>query len=160
MPYAGRDPLDAAVLLAESIDSSDALDVLVHGVCAAFACDWSTVLDIEGSTARALAEAGEPPTAAWLGAFVAGARARLSLSATDGIGLVGPRDIAWAPLDSSDFVLVAGRDGPPFRSRERLQLQQLCRIADARWGEFVRNGARTAHPSALDRPSRPRLAVS
>ncbi|MGO8875621.1 MAG: hypothetical protein ACLQNG_07640 [Acidimicrobiales bacterium] len=148
VPHSGRDPLDAAVLLAEAVDARELLNVLAHGVCAAFACDWSTVLDMSGSTARTLAEAGESPSAAWLGAFVAGARAGLSLSSVDSVGLVGPRDVAWAPLDSSGLVVVAGRDGPPFRSRERRQLQQLCRVGVARWSELVRAAARSHDVSA------------
>ena len=158
VPYAGRDPLDAAVLLAESIGPAELSDVLAQGVCTAFACDWCTVLDMSGTRAVVLAEAGDPPSAAWLGAFTAGARAGLSLS-TGGAGLVGPRDVAWSPLDSSGLVVVAGRDGPPFRSRERQQLQQLCRVADARWSELVRGGARTA-VSGTEQPRNQRLAAS
>ena len=80
--------------------------------------------------------------------------------APDGVGLVGPRDVAWAPLDSSELVVVSGRGGPPFRSRERRQLQQLCRVADARWYEVARTGARGAHPSGAKQFANQRLAVS
>ena len=90
VPYSGRDPLDAAVLMAEAIGPAELLNVLAQGVCVAFACDWSTVLDMGESTATALAAAGDPPSAAWLGAFVAGARAGLSRSPSEGFGLVGP----------------------------------------------------------------------
>ena len=55
-------------------------------------------------------------------------------------GLVESRDVAWAPLETSGLVVVTGRDGPPFRSRERRQLQQLCRVADARWYEIAGAG--------------------
>ncbi len=143
VPYAGRDPLDAAVLLAESIGPAELWDALAHGVRCAFACDWLSVLDMSGTPAVVLAEAGDPPGASWLGAFVAGARAGLAVSTRGGAGLVGPRDVAWSPLDSSCLAVVAGRDGPPFRSRERRQLQQLCRIADARLIGFVGTGAGT-----------------
>lgn len=160
VPYAGRDPLDAAVLLAQAIGPTELLIVLAQGVCTAFACDWSTVLDMGGSSAAALAEAGDPPSAAWLGAFVAGAKAGLALSSTESVGLVGPRDVAWAPLDSSDLVVVVGRDGPPFRSRERLQLQQLCRIGDARWTDLVRHGAEDIRPSRAERSRNRRLVAS
>lgn len=73
VPYAGRDPLDAAVLLAESIGPAELWDALAHGVRCAFACDWLSVLDMSGTPAVVLAEAGDPPGASWLGAFVAGA---------------------------------------------------------------------------------------
>ena len=42
--------------------------------------------------------------------------------------------------------MVAGRDGPPFRSRERRQLQQLCRVAEARGTEIARLNARAGTP--------------
>jgi len=159
VPYAGRDPLDAAALLAESIDPTELSNVLAQGVCTAFACDWCTVLDTGDARAIVLAEAGDPPSAAWLGAFAAGARAGLSLATGDGAGLVGPRDVAWSPLDSSGLVVVAGRDGPPFRSRERRQLQQLCRVADARWSQLVRTAGRTAL-SGVEQSRNQRLAAS
>ncbi len=159
VPYAGRDPLDAAVLLAWSNDPSELSSVLAQGVCTAFACDWCTVLDMSGARAVVLAEAGDPPSAPWLGAFAAGARAGLSLSTGGGAGLVGPRDVAWSPLDLSGLVVVAGRDGPPFRSRERRQLQQLCRVADARWSELVRAGVGTS-PSGAGQSRNQRLAAS
>jgi hypothetical protein len=160
VPYAGRDPLDAAVRLAEANGPDELLAALAQGVCAAFACDWSAVLDVGNNRTAALTEVGHPPCVAWLGAFVAGARLVGSLSSGDGVGLVGPRDVAWAPLDSSDLVVVAGRGGPPFRGRERRQLQQLCRVADARWHQVARTGARGAHPSAVRQSADRRLAVS
>jgi hypothetical protein len=150
VPHAGRDPLDIAVLLAESIDPSVLAGVLAQGIATVFACDWCTVLDVSGGRAIVVAEAGVPPSAAWLGAFAGGARAGLSLSSGDGSGLVGPRDVAWSPLSLSDLVVVAGRDGPPFRSRERRQLQQLCRVADARWCDLVHLDGRSA--LSEDRP--------
>jgi hypothetical protein len=160
VPRSGRDALDAAVLVAESVGPTELLKALAQGVCAAFSCDWSTVLDLGGTITTALAETGDPPSPAWLGAFMAGATAGLSLSDGDGVILGGPRDVAWAQLDSSDLVLVAGRDGPPFRSRERLQLKQLCRVADARWNEVVRAGARDVHPSRSGRSAKRRLTAS
>jgi len=159
-PFAGRDPLDTAVLLAESSGTVELSNVLVEGVCTAFACDWCALLDMGGTEVIALVKVGNPPSAAWLGAFVAGAQAGLSLAISEGAGLVGPRDVAWAPLDSSGLVVVAGRDGPPFRSRERRQLQQLCRVADAKWSEIARSRIQSAHPSVADQWRTWRFAVS
>ena len=136
-PYASRDPLDSAVLLTEVSTPTELSAALAQGVCTAFACDWCTVLDsdvVEATSSQA--QVGNPPNAPWLRAFVAGARAGLSLSSGDA-GLVGPRDVAWAPLEVSRLVVVTGRDCPPFRSRERRQLQQLCRVADAKWIDVV-----------------------
>jgi len=159
-PFAGRDPLDAAVLLAESAGPVELSNVLAEGICTAFACDWCAVLDMGGEEVAALAKVGSPPSEAWLGAFVAGARAGLSLAIGEGGGLVGPRDVAWAPLASSALVVVAGRDGPPFRSRERRQLQQLCRIADARWSAVSRQSTQSAHLCGADQWRDWRYAVS
>jgi hypothetical protein len=162
MPRAGqsgRDPMEAAVLLAESRDPADLLQELVRGACTAFACDWSAVLDVGSSGATALAVSGDTPSAGWLGAFISGMRACLPSWSAQGGALVGPRDVAWSGLDSSNLVVVVGRDGPPFRCRERRQLQQLCRIADARWSDLVRN-ARESEPAHRERSKNRRLEAS
>jgi hypothetical protein len=160
VPYAGHDPLDAAVLLAESTSPSELSSVLARGICTSFTCDWCVVLDMSGTEATALAKVGDPPSAAWLAAFVAGARAGLSLATGGGAGPVGPRDVAWAPLGPSGLVVVAGRDGPPFRGRERHLLQQLCRVAEARWTEIGRARTQAVHPSRGDSRRSWRFAVS
>ena len=77
VPYAGPDPLDAAVLLTESTDPTELSNTLAQSVCNAFACDWCAVLDMSGARAVMLAHAGDPPGPAWLGAFAVG-RARAS----------------------------------------------------------------------------------
>jgi hypothetical protein len=62
---------------------------------------------------------------------------------------MGPDDVAWAALASADLAVVLGRDGRPFRARERRQLAALARIADRRWAELVLRSARFAHPSMV-----------
>ena len=44
-------------------------------------------------------------------------------------GECGPDDVAWAALGSSRLSLLLGRQGRPFRAKERHQLAALCRIA-------------------------------
>jgi len=158
-PYASRDPLDAAVLLAEASGPTALSNVLTQGICTAFTCEWCTLLDFDESGVSAVAQVGSPPNDAWLGAFVSGARAGLSPSSGDA-GLVGPRDVAWAPLEMSGLVVVTGRDGPPFRSRERRQLQQLCRIADARWSEVVHKAGHAGPDTGAESLHNHHLAVS
>ena len=51
-------------------------------------------------------------------------------------GFAGPDDVAWTALEASGFALVLGRDGQPFRARERMQIAVLCRIADRRLQEL------------------------
>jgi hypothetical protein len=151
VPHAVRDPLEAAVLLTQSTSPDELASKLAQGICTAFACEWCAVLDTDGTEVSALALVGSAPSATWLAAFVTGANAPMSLSTGDP-GLVGPRDVAWAPLDSSGVVAVTGRDGPPFRSRERQQLQQLCRVADARWSELERTVAGDTGASGTEKP--------
>jgi hypothetical protein len=131
---AGCDPLDVAVSLVESTGADELATALISGVSAALNCEWCTMSERRSNAVKVLAKIGNAPSAAWLDEFVIDAE---DLPCRAGAGLVGPRDIAWAPLPSSDLVLVAGRDGPPFRRREREQLHQLSRIADARWLELT-----------------------
>jgi hypothetical protein len=159
VPQNGRDPMESAVLLAESRDAAGLLQELVRGACTAFACDWSAVLDVSSGGATALAVSGETPSAGWLGAFISGMKACLPSWSAQGGALVGPRDVAWSALESSDLVVVVGRDGPPFRTRERRQLQQLCRMADARWSDLVRS-ARQSEPAHRERSKNRRLVAS
>ena len=74
-----------------------------------------------------MATAGEGmPEASVLGALAAGTGASPAVAAGD----AGPEDLAVAPLTANDAVLLIGRDGHPFRRRERHQLLALARIAD------------------------------
>jgi ACT domain-containing protein len=149
IPYAGADVLDVAVSLTECTTCSELEGALSHGVCSVFSCDWAAVVELTAAGVSVVASAGAAPSAGWLGAFVAGASAGQATRSNG--GLAGPRDVAWAALDSADLIVLAGRDGPPFRTRERRQLHQLCRIADSRWRDFVLASLKSAHPSATAR---------
>ena len=48
-------------------------------------------------------------------------------------GTTGPDDLAVAVLDGHASTLLVGRDGHPFRRRERAQLRALAHIADRAW---------------------------
>ncbi len=87
---------------------------------------------------------GAAPPAAWLAAFVAGSRASGDPGAHG-----GPDDVAWTDVDTAGLVVVLGRKGRPFRSRERRQLTALARIVDHRWAELHTQAGKRAHPSAL-----------
>jgi hypothetical protein len=52
-------------------------------------------------------------------------------------------------MDAAGLVLVLGRQGRPFRARERRQLTALTKIVDTRWAELVVRATRQVHPSAL-----------
>ncbi len=107
--------LESAAALLAAPDPESACAALVKEVCRDFEAEWAAVVG-QGM----LAAHGETPTVEWLSAFIAG---------SDGAGTAehGPDDMAWAALTSRS-TLVIGRDGRPFRSRERRQLVALARI--------------------------------
>ena len=77
-----------------------------------------------------LATAGEaPPSADLLAALAVGVAASPLVAS----GAAGPEDLAAAPLPRHGATLLVGRQGYPFRLRERGQLIALSRIADRLW---------------------------
>jgi hypothetical protein len=92
---------------------------------------------------------GPTPPEAWVFAFVKGAR--VSMAGKAGTA-ASPSDVAWADMGMASLVIVLGRDGRPFRTRERRQLSALARIADSRWVELVlrRSGAHAASPAIAE----------
>ncbi len=139
------DALETAALLVEHREVHSLLHALAEHAAHDFEGDWAAIVDPACPLPLPLACVGNPPAAAWLGAFVAGSRAALRVTAGD----CGPDDVAWATLSVADVALVLGRRGRPFRTRERRQLTALARIADARWIELVLQASRLAHPSAV-----------
>jgi hypothetical protein len=144
---AARDPrvdaLETAAVLVEHTRVGGLLESLVVHASHDFEANWAVVVDPSGH--ESVASAGQPPPTPWLGAFVTGSRSSMLVSA----GEMGPDDVAWAALASADLAVVLGRDGRPFRARERRQLAALARIADRRWAELVLRSARFAHPSMV-----------
>lgn len=125
------DALETAARLAEQQSVGSLLETLTGEACADFEATWVTIVDFAKCTS--VAGAGEPPPAVWLHAFVAGGRSSVAVASGD----AGPDDVAWAELPTSRLALVLGRDGRPFRARERRQLAALARIADSRWSELT-----------------------
>jgi hypothetical protein len=125
-----HDPrLDALLTAAELVGARSYRELMAELVRRAgrdFEADWSAGVDLDAPAA--VATEGQPPTAAWLAAFVAGSRSSAAVVAGEG----GPDDVAWAALDGTQLALVLGRRGRPFRGRERQQLAALARIAGLR----------------------------
>ena len=132
--------LEAAAVLVEQLTLDGLFEELCHHARHTFDADWAVLLDLEGPSP--MASAGQPPPAPWLAAFLHGASA--AVVGTDG----GPDDVAWAALPTADQALVVGRQGRPFRARERRQLVALSRIADARRAELSSHHALPSRPSA------------
>jgi hypothetical protein len=127
------DALETAAELVESGNRDELFDVLLHRARHDMEADWATVVDFESE--EPLSSIGELPAIPWVKAFVVGSRSSVDAVAA---GHHGTDDIAWADLETTRAALVIGREGRPFRARERSQLAVLARIADMRVAQFVR----------------------
>jgi hypothetical protein len=117
------DALESVEHLSGASTRAELAQRLVESVREEFAADWAVLL--KGSAV--LASAGEDvPNPSVLEALAAGTAASPIVAAGD----AGPDDLAVAPFPAGDVVLLVGRDGHPFRRRERRQLLALARIAD------------------------------
>ncbi|MET0896107.1 MAG: hypothetical protein ABWY80_09675 [Acidimicrobiia bacterium] len=106
-------------------------DTLVAEIRAEFLADWSALLTV----GTVLASSGEPvPDPCVLEALEVGTAA--SPRVAD--GTTGPDDLAVAAVPSFDATLLVGREGHPFRRRERAQLLALSRIAERTWTMLTR----------------------
>lgn len=126
------DALESAAFLVERGDVGDLLGALARRSTRDLQADWAAVLDL-GAPASTVT-VGDAPPAPWLQAFVAGSRAAVPTGDDQ-----GPDDVAWAQMTSTEggAVIVLGRRGRPFRTRERRQLAALARIVDHRWSELA-----------------------
>jgi hypothetical protein len=136
------DALETAASLVAHAEVGSLLDALARGSLSDFQSDWVVVVDLDSS--KPVVTVGPAPAPAWLAAFVAGSRVSGEPGASG-----GPDDVAWADVDAAGLVVVLGRKGRPFRSRERRQLTALARIVGHRWAELHARAGRLAHPSAL-----------
>ncbi len=123
------DALESVEAVCAAANGKELAQRLVESVRNEFAADWATIL--RGTETLGCAGEGAPG-ASVLEALAAGTAASPTVAA----GEAGPDDLAVAPLPTSDAVLLVGREGFPFRRRERRQLLALARIAD-RIGEML-----------------------
>ena len=117
------DALETAALMVGAPSYGQLLDLLVAHARRDFGAEWAAVVNLDDRAL--LASHGAPPPPAWLVAFVAGSRSSAAVSS----GECGPDDVAWAELGTSRLAILLGRQGRPFRARERHQLAALCKIA-------------------------------
>lgn len=106
------DALDSATALCEATTPEALAEHLVALVRAEFVADWSAL----AQGGRSIAQAGDAPDP----------------PAAPAVGDERP-DHASSALPRHDAVLHLGRDGHPFRDRERAQLAALARVADRVW---------------------------
>jgi hypothetical protein len=117
------DALEAVQVVCAAANVSELAQQLVTSVRNEFVADWATMLRGEERLASAGNGVPEPSV---LVALAAGTAASPAVAA----GESGPDDLAVARLQIHDAVLLVGREGHPFRRRERRQLLSLARIAD------------------------------
>ncbi|MFM7271029.1 MAG: hypothetical protein ACKO2C_05290 [Actinomycetes bacterium] len=115
------DALESAATVCDAGSTGDLWARLVTHTRREFLADWAAVL-VDGEVVWGDGPTPTPPT---LAAYAAGTR----ISPAVARGEHGPADLAVAGLPGSDAVLLLGRDGRPFRQRERVQLLGLVRIA-------------------------------
>ncbi|GAC1314879.1 MAG: amino acid-binding protein [Acidimicrobiales bacterium] len=148
------DALETAAVVIEQQSVPDLWLALVDRAGRDFEASWCALVDLEAPAL--LAADGLVPSARWLANFMAGAGSSERVAA----GECGPDGIAAAVLAVGDVGvgLVLGREGRPFRARERVQLAALARIADSRYLELVMRAPRAAHPSGAARQDRRALS--
>jgi hypothetical protein len=139
------DALEAAAQLVGADDVDTLLTSVVVHARRVVGAKWVAVVDIDGRGDGVLAADDEAPSAGWLEAYLTGSRMREG-------GACRPRgdqrsDVVWAPLPGSGVALVLGRDGMPYRARERRQVAALARVVDTRLRELHRARSRARHPS-------------
>ena len=141
-----HDPrLDALETAARLVGAGEA-DELLRSLCQlagkSLGSEWIAVVDLQLGEVRH--GQGAVPPAPWLRAFLAGSRSGLG---SDGAMERNTDDIVWAPLPSAGLAVIAGRDGTPYRARERRQLNALARIVDTRFRDLTQQRSRLLHPS-------------
>lgn len=135
-PDARTDALVSAERLCSAPDRAALLQVLADDLREEFAATWTAVLT--GGTVVAESGTGVPDAGRLAKLAELCAPGRPGPAALDGgLAPIGPagsdpddHDVAVAEIPRLDALLLTGRDGHPFRVRERRQLLALARITD------------------------------
>jgi len=121
--------LDTAARIMES-PRDERLEATCELVREMLESDWCTIM--RRDTATPLAVSGDVPDLPWVIAFLAGT----THLAGDAAHEHTPADIAWAPLDLLDAVIVIGRIRGAFRLRERQHVTLIARIVSSAFVGF------------------------
>ncbi|MSO38993.1 MAG: ACT domain-containing protein [Ilumatobacteraceae bacterium] len=121
--------LDTAARIMES-PRDERLEATCELVREMLESDWCTIM--RRDTAIPLAVSGDVPDLPWVIAFLAGT----THLAGDAAHEHTPADIAWAPLDLLDAVIVVGRIRGAFRLRERQHVTLIARIVSSAFVGF------------------------
>ena len=121
--------LDTAARIMES-PRDERLEATCELVREMLESDWCTIM--RRDTAIPLALSGDVPDLPWVIAFLAGT----THLAGDAAHEHTPAEIAWAPLDLLDAVIVIGRIRGAFRLRERQHVTLIARIVSSAFVGF------------------------
>lgn len=121
--------LDTAAQIMES-PRDERLEATCELVREMLESDWCTIM--RRDAAIPLAVSGDVPDLPWVIAFLAGT----THLAGDAAHEHTPADIAWAPLDLLDSVIVIGRIRGAFRLRERQHVTLIARIVSSAFVGF------------------------
>jgi hypothetical protein len=138
------DALEAAAQLVGADDVEGLLSAVVVHAHRVVGARWVAVVDIDDRGVGVLTADDAAPSAAWLEAYLAGSRAAEGVTRGRGHHR---SDVVWAPMANAGLALVLGREGMPYRSRERRQVAALARVVDTRLRELHRARSRARHPS-------------
>jgi hypothetical protein len=164
-PMSGRhhdrrlEAFSTALIILQERTPHAVLTALASRVCAEIDAAWSAVLDVEGSSV--IAAYGRPPAAQRLAATIAEARvdavgAEHEHDPADAVahpGALEGGDVGFVDLTAWDLVLVAGRPGWHFGTREHAHLAALAKLADARWADMTEHPAGSLTPAGPAEPS-------
>jgi hypothetical protein len=142
------DALETAAVLVGAHTSEEAIGELCQHAIRQLGASWGAVVST-GEEVLVTSCGRDVPPVSWLLAFLQGSQSSARVASGD----AGPDDVVWAPLPQAALALVLGREGMPFRARERRQASALARIVDTRFRDLRRREAKALHPSlgtALD----------
>lgn len=142
------DAYETAALIVAERTPHDVIQALTSRARHELDAQWATVVDVSERTL--VASDGSVPPAPWLAEFVESRRRGEASRGED------DRDIEWVELAAWDLVLVVGRPGWRFGTRERDRMAALARLADARWMDVAE---RESKPSRGTRDARVRAAA-
>lgn len=129
------DAYDTAAAILEERTTQGVLAALASRTCHELDASWVAIIDSEDH--MLMAASGQPPAAPWLAAHI-----RESDSRPPEGG-----DMTWVHLAAWDLTLLVGRPAWPIGARDRVRLESLARLADARWIDLSERDSRLSHPS-------------
>jgi hypothetical protein len=112
------DALEVAGAMISEDSMPEMLEALVSGCAAAFGVSWAVVVS-EGRDRPVAAAGGVPP-------------ASVTRAGGGPLRFVGSDDVLALPIGDRGLTLVVGREGWPFRNRERRELTTLTHICATR----------------------------